>query len=187
MRLNYFFNVVQRLSFTLFSNAFAFLDINFAAVGDFDCPASSSSNQWKTINNIKSRDAERDLLLGDYSYRTVGNVDCWVDFLHASGLDLSRVKQTIGNHETDQSGKLADFVNEFKPYPPSTTTQYYSFNYQRETGGPKIHVLVMSTEQCRDTTCAQYKFVDNDLRTASQDSTIQWIFVIYHKVMYISV
>ena len=112
----------------------------------------SSSNQWKTINNIKSRNAERVLGLGDYSYRTVGNADCWISFMHDSGLDLSRLKQTIGNHETDQSGKLTDFVNEFKPYPPSITVQYYSFNYQRESGGPKIHVLVLSTEQCKGST-----------------------------------
>ena len=46
---------------------------------------------------------------------------------------------------------LPAFVNEFKPYPPSEDIQYYSFNYQRETGGPKIHVLVMSTEQCWST------------------------------------
>ena len=134
-----------------FSNAFAFTDINFAAVGDFDCPGSSTSNQWKTMHNIESRNAERVLLLGDYSYRTVGNVDCWAKFLDDSTLDLTRVKQTVGNHETDQSGKLTDFVNTFKPYPPSTAQQYYSFNYQRETGGPKIHVLVMATEQCLST------------------------------------
>ena len=89
-----------------FSNAFAFTDINFAAVGDFDCPGSSTSNQWKTMHNIESRNAERVLLLGDYSYRTVGNVDCWAKFLDDSTLDLTRVKQTVGNHETDQSGSL---------------------------------------------------------------------------------
>jgi hypothetical protein len=169
-----------------FLNAFAFTDINFAAVGDFGCPVSSSSNPWKTINNIKSRNAERVLGLGDYSYLEVGNADCWINFMHSSGLDLSRLKQTIGNHETDQSGKLADFVNEFKPSPPSTSVQYYSFNYQREAGGPKIHVLVMSTEQCWSTSCSQYKFVDNDLKVASQDTSIQWIIVDYHKVMYVS-
>jgi hypothetical protein len=171
-----------------FSNAFAFIDINFAAVGDFDCPGSSTSNQWKTMHNIESRNAERVLLLGDYSYRTVGNVDCWAKFLDDSTLDLTRVKQTVGNHETDQSGKLTDFVNTFKPYPPSTAQQYYSFNYQRETGGPKIHVLVMATEQClsTSTSCAQYQFVKNDLITYSKDSSIQWIIVDYHKPMYVS-
>ena len=144
------------------------------------------SNQWTTINNIKSRNAERVLGLGDYSYRIVGNADCWIDFMDDSGLDLSRLKQNIGNHETDESGKLADFVNAFKPYPPSTTTQYYSFNYQRETNGPKIHVLVMSTEQCWSMGCPQYTFVDEDLKKASQDPSIQWIIVDYHKVMYVS-
>ena len=81
---------------------------------------------------------------------------------------------------------LPAFVKEFKPYPPSETVQYYSFNYQREIGGPKIHVLVMSTEQCWSTGCAQYKFVDNDLKVASHDPSVQWIIVDYHKVMYIS-
>lgn len=167
-----------------FSNAFAFTDINFAAVGDFSCPVSSTSNPQKTINNIKSRNAERVLGLGDYSYGDT--VTCWINTLDNSGLDLSRVKQNVGNHETDKSGKLSAFVNEYKPYPPSTAQQYYSFNYQREAGGPKIHVLVMATEQCWSTTCAQYKFVDNDLKVASQDPSIQWIIVDYHKVMYIS-
>jgi hypothetical protein len=112
---------------------------------DFSCPVSSTSNPQKTINNIKSRNAERVLGLGDYSYGDT--VKCWIDTLDDSGLDLSRVKQNVGNHETDKSGKLSAFVNEYKPYPPSATVQYYSFNYQREAGGPKIHVLVMATEQ----------------------------------------
>lgn len=167
-----------------FSNVFAFTDINFVAAGDFSCPVTSTSNPQKTINNIKSRNAERVLGLGDYSYGDT--VKCWIDTLDKSGLDLSRVKQNIGNHETDKSGKLSAFVNEYEPYPPSTTVQYYSFNYQRESGGPKIHVLVMATEQCWSVSCPQYKFVDNDLKVASQDSTIQWIIVDYHKVMYIS-
>jgi hypothetical protein len=167
-----------------FSNAFGFTDINFVAAGDFSCPVSSTSNPQKTINNIKSRNAERVLGLGDYSYGDT--VKCWIDTLDGSGLDVSRVKQNIGNHETDKSGKLSAFVNEYTPSPPSTTVQYYSFNYQRESGGPKIHVLVMATEQCWSTSCSQYKFVDKDLNDASKDPSIQWIIVDYHKVMYIS-
>src|SRR4029079_15041174 len=90
-----------------FSNVFAFTDINFVAAGDFSCPVTSTSNPQKTINNIKSRNAERVLGLGDYSYGDT--VKCWIDTLDKSGLDLSRVKQNIGNHETDKSGKLSAF------------------------------------------------------------------------------
>ena len=114
-------------------NAFAFTDINFVAAGDFGCPVSITSNPQKTINNMKSRNAERVLGLGDYSYEPVDNANCWINFMHSPGLDLSRLKQAVGNHETDKSGKLADFVDEFEPSPPSTSVQYYSFNYQRIT------------------------------------------------------
>jgi hypothetical protein len=73
-----------------FSNAFAITDINFAAVGDFNCPVNSKSNQWETINNIKSRIAERVLGLGDYSYLEVGNADCWINIMHDFGMDLTK-------------------------------------------------------------------------------------------------
>jgi K319-like protein/Big-like domain-containing protein/calcineurin-like phosphoesterase family protein len=178
-----FLLVFTGFSLPYFLDVFAFTDINFVAVGDFSCPVSSTSNPAKTINNIKSRNAERVLGLGDYSY---GDAEkCWIDTIKNSGLK-DRLRQTVGNHETDKSSKLSAFVNEFKPYPPSEAQQYYSFNYQTETNGPKIHVLAMATEQCWSTGCAQYKFVDNDLKVASQDPSIQWIIVDYHKVMYIS-
>ena len=103
-----------------FSNAFAFTDINFAPplVTSIVQEVAHQTNGRPCI--ILSQGMRKEFFSWvDYSYRTVGNVDCWAKFLDDSTLDLTRVKQTVGNHETDQSGKLTDFVNTFKPYPPA--------------------------------------------------------------------
>ena len=79
-----FLMVVSGNLLPYFSNAFAFSDINFVAVGDFSCPVNSSSNPAKTINNIKSRNPERVLGLGDYSYGDTAT--CWINTIKNSGL-----------------------------------------------------------------------------------------------------
>ena len=163
--------------FILFSNSYvfyfqvsAFSDFNFDTVGDWGC----NSNTQSTENNIKGKSPESVLALGDYSYQPT--VTCWLNIINPT---KSITSINIGNHENDASEDNSKYMSQF-----GLTKQYYSFDYQRETGGPKVNVLTMATELSISKGSSQYNFVLSDLQKASTDPTIKWIIVNYHRVMY---
>ena len=66
------------------------LTLGISAVGDWGC----SSNTQQTVNNIKNKNPQLVLALGDYSYQ--GTAKCWLD--KVKPID-SKTKINIGNHE----------------------------------------------------------------------------------------
>ena len=147
--------------------AHAIADYNFAAAGDWGC----SSNTDKTVTNIKGKNPERVLALGDYSYQSTGS--CW--FNKISSID-SITKIAIGNHEDDSDEGFSGYMSHF-----GLSKTYYSFNHQN------THVLVMDSDKnSYSSGSAQYNFVINDLQSASQNPNINWIIVYIHKQMYTS-
>jgi hypothetical protein len=81
----------------------------------------------------------------------------------------------MGNHDTDHSIKLKDYMDIF-----GVKGQYYPFNYQN------VHFTVMSTELPYEEGPAQYNFVNNDLSKVSLIHDIDWIVVYYHSSAYTS-
>jgi hypothetical protein len=79
----------------------------------------------------------------------------------------------MGNHESESSVKLADYMNYFK-----LKKQYYSFD------NGNVHFLSLSTEVPYDSGSPQYEFVVNDLKQISNNSTSDWIIVFFHRNMY---
>lgn len=69
-------------------------DFNFDAVGDWGC----NSNTQSTVNNIKGKNPERIIALGDYSYQPTAT--CWINAIN-SIKSVTRIN--IGNHENDAS------------------------------------------------------------------------------------
>jgi len=148
----------------------AFGDFNFDAVGDWGC----NSNTGSTVNNIKAKNAERVLALGDYSYQPTAT--CWLNAIK----DIRSITRiNIGNHEYDGNGP-SQYLNAFGNPNPPLTKQYYSFNYAN------AHVLTMATELSYSKGSAQYNFVLNDLKTAAANTNIKFIIVNFHKLMYTS-
>ncbi len=142
-------------------------DYNFVAAGDWGC----TSNTDSTINNMISKSPERVLGLGDYSYASTGS--CW--FNKISPLQ-SITKIAIGNHEDDSSEGFSGYMSQF-----GLSETYYSFNYQN------THLLVMDTDRnVYASGSPQHTFVINDLQSASQNPSIDWIIVYLHKFMYTS-
>ena len=127
-------------------------------------------------NNIKGKSPESVLALGDYSYQPTAT--CWLNIINPT---KSTTRINIGNHENDANEDNSKYMSQF-----GLTKQYYSFDYQMETGGPKVHVLTMATELSISKGSSQYNFVLSDLQKASTDPTIKWIIVNYHRVMYTS-
>lgn len=125
-------------------DASAIDDYNFVAAGDWGC----SSNTDAVVNNMVSKNPERVLGLGDYSYASTGT--CW--FNKISPID-SITKITIGNHEDDSSEGFSGYMSHF-----GLSQTYYSFNYQN------THFLVMDTDRnVYSSGSPQHSFVVNDL------------------------
>ena len=105
--------------------AHALSDFNFDAVGDWGC-----TNTQSTANNIKGKNPERIIALGDYSYQPTAT--CWINTINSI---KSITRNNIGNHENDASEGNSQYMKAF-----GLSKQYYSFNYQN------VHVLTMATE-----------------------------------------
>ena len=132
-------------------------DFNFGAAGDWGC----TSNTIDTVQNIIDRDPEFVLALGDLSYDSSSK--CWFDIISPIA---NKTMIAIGNHDTDPSTKLKDYMDFF-----GLKGQYYSFNYQN------VHFTVMSTELPYEQGSEQYNFVVDDLKKASENEDVNWIVV----------
>ena len=139
---------------------------NFAAVGDWAC----TSKTKDTVKTIIAQNPELVLALGDLSYDS--GAKCWFKIIKPIA---EKTKIAIGNHETESSKKLKDYMKAF-----NLEKQYYSFNYQN------VHFLALSTETAYDEGSKQYKFAEKDLEKYSNYQTIDWIVVFYHKQAYSS-
>ena len=141
-------------------------DFNFAAVGDWDC----TPDTINTVKNIMKHDPDIVLALGDLSYNKTAQ--CWFDIINPIA---DKTKIVFGNHETDSTKKLKDYMEFF-----GLEKQYYSFNYQN------VHFTAMSTELPYEEGSEQYEFVNNDLSKVSSDPNIDWIVVYFHSLAYTS-
>ncbi len=141
-------------------------DFNFVAVGDWDC----NSETEDTVENIFDHDPEVVLALGDLSYN--GRAECWLDIIEPIS---DKTEIAIGNHETDSSKILRDYIHYF-----GLEKQYYSFNYKT------VHFIALSTEIPYEEGSQQYEFVVQDLEKYSKDRSIDWIVAFYHRQVYSS-
>ena len=141
-------------------------DFNFVAVGDWDC----NSETKDTIENIIDKDPELVLALGDLSYDD--SAECWLALIEPI---RDKTKIALGNHDAEISKKLEDYMEFFK-----LEKQYYSFNYGN------VHFLALSTEVPYDYDSQQYEFAINDLEKYSNDLSIDWIIVFFHRHSYSS-
>lgn len=188
------FLAVLSLSFFILNgnqNAFATHNsdhiLGFAAAGDWGC----NSNTDATATSIFNKGTQVDLVfgLGDYSYQPTAT--CFINEMSETGNNIKPKMDgvtltggtgtmAIGNHEDDADEARATYASSFN-FPSSG---YYSFNIG--TSPNKVHFLVMTTEDTFSVGSAQHTFVTNDLASASADSNIKWIVVVFHKPLYSS-
>jgi Calcineurin-like phosphoesterase/Iron/zinc purple acid phosphatase-like protein C len=151
-------------------------DFNFAAAGDWGC------FRWtnQTVDNIVDKDPELVLGLGDYAYRN--NATCWFQIIDPI---YHKMKIALGNHDhlayTSRTTfhpapeRLEQYMTHF-----NLSRQYYSFNHKN------VHFIAISTEIPYEAGSKQYDFIINDLQSASQNPSINWIVVFYHRIAYTS-
>jgi Calcineurin-like phosphoesterase len=142
-------------------------EFNFAAAGDFGC----SKNTKKTINNIEDKKPELVLPLGDLSYQSTA--DCW---FHAMSPLKGKIMITLGFHEVnDGKSKMNQYINSF-----DLDKHYNSFDYRH------VHFVTMASESKFEEGSAQYKFINEDLKKASENKDIDWIVVTTYGPFYTS-
>jgi hypothetical protein len=141
-------------------------DFNIAAVGDWGCNSATED----TVDNIISKSPEVVLGLGDNGHQD--NVDCWFDIVEPID-DI--MKTVIGNHEIED-GHLDEILEHYDD--DFQSKQYYAFSHEN------VRIIVMSTDVDDNATSAQHIFVEESLKNASSDSSIDWIIVAMHKQMY---
>jgi uncharacterized protein YxeA len=142
-------------------------EFNFAAVGDFGC----SKNTQKTIINIEDKKPELVLPLGDLSYQSTA--DCWFDAISPL---KGKIMITLGFHDVnDGKPKMNQYINSF-----DLNKHYDSFDYRH------VHFLNIASESNFEVGSAQYKFINEDLKKASENKDIDWIVVTTYGPFYTS-
>lgn len=162
--------IICSFSLIFYPNNFIFAfansaEFNVIAAGDWDC----NSNSESTVMSILNYKPELILSLGDNSYQSTG--DCWLDQIQPF---RSVMKIILGNK--DKPEPLSNqYMDEF-----DLQSQYYSFDYEN------IHFLALTTAIPYDSESEQYKFAENDLKTAKSNPKIKWIISFLHNPLYTS-
>ena len=84
-----------------------------------------------------------------------------------------RFKGALGNHDTQDQSVYAQLFGQSDGW-------FYSFDKQG------VHFVALNTEEAFEPGSSQYKFIDQDLQSASGRSNVNWIIVYFHQPMYTS-
>jgi predicted phosphohydrolase len=160
-----FFNSISAESPQSNSNHNTF---NFVAAGDWGC----DKKAHETVTNMQNKSPEIVLTLGDLSYQK--GAGCWFQMMSPL---INKTKMVFGDHEYNfkNSTRLDEYFQRF-----NLTKQYYSFNYG------DVHFLAMSSEVPFDKDSKQYNFVNEDLKSASENKSINWIVSYIYEMLYTS-
>lgn len=146
---------------------------NFVAAGDFGCGDETN----RTVDGMRQKNATFVLALGDLSYKK--SVNCWLSTilpLESNG----KIKISFGDHDLHNNlTKYKDYLKHFNMSKP-----YYSFDYQN------VHFLALATGRNSivpyQIGSEQYNFVKEDLRSARNNKSIDWIIVYSFRPFYSS-
>jgi Calcineurin-like phosphoesterase len=151
-----------------------FQKFNFVTAGDFGC----GDEPNRTIMGMIKKNPELVIALGDLSYN--GSASCWINSISLLDND-GRVKIAFGEHDiTPKMVRYNTYMNHF-----NLTKPYYSFNHQN------VHFLAMATAKNSvipyRNGSEQYNFIQEDLRNAHDNKSIDWIIVYTFRPLYSSV
>ncbi len=147
---------------------------NFVTAGDFGC----GDEPNRTIDGMIKKNPEMMIALGDLAYNK--SAACWLNSIIPLE-NNSTVKIEFGEHDiTSKMNRYNAYMNHF-----NLTKPYYSFNYQN------VHFLAMATAKNSVIPyrygSEQYNFVQDDLKNAHNNESIDWIIVYTFRPLYSSV
>jgi 3',5'-cyclic AMP phosphodiesterase CpdA len=140
-------------------------DINIISAGDYYC----NDETEDTIENIISVDPELIITTGDH-VKDEKSAKCWIQM---SEPIKDKMKIAIGNHDAEFSKIYKQIIKNHNLKSP-----YYSHDFKN------IHFISLSTEHPYEEGSKQYRFIKNDLKKSSTNSSIDWIIVHQHKPLY---
>jgi len=140
-------------------------DINIVAAGDYYC----NDETEDTIENIISVDPELIITTGDH-VKDEKSAKCWIKM---SEPIKDKMKIAIGNHDAEFFKIYKQIINNHNLKSP-----YYSHVFKN------IHFISLSIEHPYEEGSKQYKFIQDDLKKSSTNSSIDWIIVHQHKPLY---
>jgi hypothetical protein len=144
---------------------------NIAVAADWGC----SEDTQKTAQNMQNKNPEIVIAAGDLSYDK--SAECWFEIIQPF---KSKMKIAMGDHEySDTAVGAIGIINEYLK-PLNLQKTYYSFDINN------VHVVVIDPHIDYGTTSEQYKFIENDLKTASSNPKVNWIFAVESTPMYTS-
>jgi hypothetical protein len=146
-------------------------NFNIVVAADWGCEEDTK----KTVQNIQKKNPELVIANGDLSYKK--SSDCWFEIIEPL---KSKMKIAMGDHEySDTAGGAIGIINQYLK-PLNLEKTYYSFDINN------VHVTVIDPYVDYGSTSDQYRFIENDLKTASTNPNIDWIFVVESTPLYTS-
>ncbi|HSF49754.1 MAG TPA: LamG-like jellyroll fold domain-containing protein [Nitrososphaeraceae archaeon] len=146
-------------------------NFNIAVAADWGCDDSAK----KTVENIQEKDPELVIAAGDLSYEESSK--CWFEIIKPL---KSKMKIAMGDHEYSNTKRGAvGIVNQYLK-PLNLEKTYYSFDINN------VHVTIIDPYINYKLGSTQYQFIENDLKTASNNPEIDWTFVVESTPMYTS-
>ncbi|TLX66246.1 MAG: hypothetical protein E6L03_09800 [Thaumarchaeota archaeon] len=148
-------------------------EFNFVVAGDFGC----GDEAKKTIEAMGSMKPELVMALGDLAYKKYPI--CWFNMIKPLE-NNSKFKISFGQHDVSHGNVTYNqYLKHF-----NLTKPYYSFDYEN------VHFLVMATPKNTlipyNATSDQYQFVKDDLKSAHENKSINWIIVYSFRSFYSS-
>jgi len=144
---------------------------NIAVTSDWGCSADTK----KTAENIQKKNPELVIAGGDASYHK--SSQCWFDIIKPF---KSKTKIAMGDHEySDTIGGATGVINQYLK-PLNLQKTYYSFDMNN------VHFTIIDPFIDYDTSSVQYQFIEQDLRNAYNNPTIDWTFVVESTPIYTS-
>lgn len=129
------------------------------------------------VEEVEHRNSNLNISVGNNTLsNTSTNPQDWFNII---GDEIARITRlALGANDMTSTSQIQSYLNKY-----GITEKFSSTTMQN------IHFLFMDTASGPDaysTSSPQYEFVVNDLKSASADSTIDWIFVIMNRAMYAS-
>jgi len=144
---------------------------NIAVTSDWGCSADTK----KTAENIQKKNPELVIAGGDASYHK--SSQCWFDIIKPF---KSKTKIAMGDHEySDTIGGATGIITQYLK-PLNLQKTYYSFDKNN------VHVTIIDPFIDYGPSSVQYQFIEQDLRNASNNPTIDWTFVVESTPIYTS-
>jgi hypothetical protein len=144
---------------------------NIAVSADWGC----EKDTIKTAENIQKKNPELVIAAGDLSYDE--SASCWFEIIQPF---KSKMKIAMGDHEYSDTigGPIGIIYQYLKPLNLAKT--YYSFDLNN------VHFVFIDPYLDYSSGSSQYQFIEQNLKTASTNSNIDWTFVVESIPIYTS-